>query len=292
MKKIILFLTAAILFAGAAVAGPNDGNGTLTEHTFKHKGIEYTYYLYKPQNLQEGAPLIMAFHGYGSKQIPSIGYGLHPVADKEGFAVCYPKGPKDNKGRHCWAVGYAFHFEENWERDDVGFAVRLVKHLQKKHGFSKHNVFATGHSNGGEMSYLLAYKASDTFAAVAPISGLTMEWMYRELEAKRPIPLMEVHGTKDTTSKWNGNLKKVDKWGPYIAVPRAVGYWAAVNRCTHEETEELPVIRNKVVAHRYVGGINGNEVWLYEVIGGKHSWAEKDMNTAAEIWKFFSKYLK
>ena len=292
MKKIILFLTAAILFAGAAVAGPNDGNGTLTEHTFKHKGIEYTYYLYKPQNLQEGAPLIMAFHGYGSRNIPSVGYGFHPIADQHGFAVCYPKGPVDNKGRHCWAVGYDFHFAENWERDDVGFAVRLVKHLQKKHGFSKHNVFATGHSNGGEMSYLLAYEASHVFAAVAPVSGLTMEWMYRELEAKRPIPVMEVHGTLDNTSKWNSNLKKVDKWGPYIAVPRAVGYWAAVNRCTHEETEELPVIRNKVVAHRYVGGINGNEVWLYEVIGGKHSWAEKDMNTAAEIWKFFSKYLK
>lgn len=292
MKKLILFLTAAILFAGAAVAGPNDGNGTLTEHTFKHKGIEYTYYLYKPQNLQEGAPLIMAFHGYGSRNIPSVGYGFHPIADQHGFAVCYPKGPVDNKGRHCWAVGYDFHFAENWERDDVGFAVRLVKHLQKKHGFSKHNVFATGHSNGGEMSYLLAYEASHVFAAVAPVSGLTMEWMYRELEAKRPIPVMEVHGTLDNTSKWNSNLKKVDKWGPYIAVPRAVGYWAAVNRCTHEETEELPVIRNKVVAHRYVGGINGNEVWLYEVIGGKHSWAEKDMNTAAEIWKFFSKYLK
>ena len=292
MKKIILFLTAAILFAGAAVAGPNDGNGTLTEHTFKHKGIEYTYYLYKPQNLQEGAPLIMAFHGYGSRNIPSVGYGFHPIADQHGFAVCYPKGPVDNKGRHCWAVGYDFHFAENWERDDVGFAVRLVKHLQKKYGFSKHNVFATGHSNGGEMSYLLAYEASHVFAAVAPVSGLTMEWMYRELKAKRPIPVMEVHGTLDNTSKWNSNLKKVDKWGPYIAVPRAVGYWAAVNRCTHEETEELPVIRNKVVAHRYVGGINGNEVWLYEVIGGKHSWAEKDMNTAAEIWKFFSKYLK
>ena len=99
MKRLALLLTAAILFAGAAIAGPNNGTGTLTEHTFKHKGVEYTYYLYKPQNLPDGAPLIMAFHGYSSKNIPSIGYGFHPVADKEGFAVCYPKGPKDNKGK-------------------------------------------------------------------------------------------------------------------------------------------------------------------------------------------------
>ena len=195
-------------------------------------------------------------------------------------------------GKPCWAVGYDFHFKGNWERDDVGFAVRLVKFLQKKYGFSKHNVFATGHSNGGEMSYLLAYQAPETFAAVAPISGLTMEWMYRTLKAKRPVPLMEVHGTMDKTSKWNGNIECVDKWGPYIAVPRAVGYWAAVNGCTHEHTDTLPQQRNKVIAHRYVNGINGNQVWLYEVVGGKHSWADKDLNTAAEIWKFFSMYLK
>ena len=183
MRKLALLIVA--LFALSAIAtAKNNGTGTLTEHTLKHKGIEYTYYLYKPQNLPEGAPLIMAFHGYGSKQIPSIGYGFHPVADKEGFAVCYPKGPKDNKGKHCWAVGYAFHLDAGWERDDVGFTIRLVKHLQKEHKLSKHNVFATGHSNGGEMSYLLAYKAPHIFAAVAPVSGLTMEWMYRELKAK------------------------------------------------------------------------------------------------------------
>ena len=294
MKRLTLLLSALLLFAGAAFADGNEGTGTLSEHTFKHKGIEYTYYLYKPQNLPDGAPLIMAFHGYGSRSVPSIGYGFHPLADEHGFAVCYPKGPEDNKGKPCWAVGYAFHFEDNWSRDDVGFTIRLVKHLQKKHKFSKHNVFATGHSNGGEMSYLLAYKAPHIFAAVAPISGLTMEWMYRDLKAKKPIPVMESHGTMDKTSKWNGNLENVDKWGGYIAVPCAVGYWVAVNGCTHEHTEMLPLVegKNQVIAHRYVNGINGNEVWLYEVVGGVHKWSDGSMNTAAEIWKFFSKYLK
>jgi polyhydroxybutyrate depolymerase len=290
MKKLVIFVTA-LLFAGVAFAGPNDGTGTLTEHTFKHKGIEYTYYLYKPQNLPDNAPLIMAFHGYSSKQIPSIGYGFHPIADKEGFAVCYPKGPKDNMGKHCWAVGYAFHFDGNWERDDVGFTIRLVKHLQKKHGFSKHNVFATGHSNGGEMSYLLAYEAPHIFAAVAPISGLTMEWMYRSLKAKCPVSLFEIHGTKDKTSAWEGDPANEGGWGAYIAVPQAIGYWVAVNRCTHCEREELPLMRNKVIAHRYLGGMNDSEVWLYEVVGGGHSWADKDLDVGEHLWKFFARHI-
>ena len=292
MKNLFLLFLSLVSTLTNISASEHDGNGTLSKHSFKHKGVEYTYFLYLPKDLPEKAPLVMVFHGYGANQFPAISYGINPVADKNGFAVCYPCGPKDLNGKHCWAVGYSFHLEKNWTRDDVGFTKRLVKHLQNQYGFSKYNVFATGHSNGGEMSYLLAYKASDVFAAVAPISGLTMEWMYRELVPKSPIPLMEVHGTKDTTSKWNGDPDNKDGWGEYIAVPRAVSLWAAVNRCTHEITEELPVIRNKVIAHRYVDGINGNQVWLYEIVEGTHSWPNKDMNTAAEIWKFFSMYLK
>lgn len=270
----------------------SEGNGLLTCDTFKHNDIEYTYYLYKPAGLPDNAPLVMVFHGYGSASSPALSYGINPVADKNKFAVCYPKGPKDFRGNHCWDVGYSFHKEKEWSRDDVGFTLELVKYLQKKHSFSKHNVFATGHSNGGEMSYLLAYKAPHIFAAVAPICGLTMEWMYRELDPIAPIPLLEIHGTEDSTSKWNGDPDNKDGWGEYIAVPLAVSYWATINRCTHEETEVLPIKGNKVIAHRYVDGIDGNEVWLYEVVGGGHSWPNKDMDTAAEIWKFFSKYLR
>lgn len=291
MKKQILLFTALLCFWSAS-ATDNQGKGTLSCHTFRHKGIEYQYYLYIPQGLPANAPLVMVFHGYGAEEFPALRYGLNPVADQNGFAVCYPSGPKDLEQRHCWAVGYSFHTDKGWERDDVGFTRRLVAHLQRKYKFSRHNVFATGHSNGGEMSYLLAYEAADVFAAVAPIAGLTMEWMYRELKPRRPIPLMEVHGTKDFVSRWNGDPENKDGWGEYIAVPRAVSLWAAVNRCTHEVTEELPTIRNRVIAHRYVGGTGGNQVWLYEVIGGDHDWADRDLNVAAEIWKFFSLYVK
>ena len=290
MRRIYTLLLA--IFALCGTLSAQEGSGTMTEHSMRHKGHDYTYWLYTPKNLPADAPLVLVFHGYGSRNIPSVKYGMNEAADKYGFAVCYPRGDKDFKGKYCWDVGYSFHIEKGWHRDDVGFTRRLVRTLQKQYGFSKQNVFATGHSNGGEMSYLLAYTCSDIFAAVAPISGLTMEWMYRDLKAKRPIPVMEVHGTLDKTSAWNGDPENKGGWGAYIAVPRAVGYWAAVNRCTHEQTEQLPLRRNQVVAHRYVGGTNGCEVWLYEVIGGKHSWAEKDLDTSGEIWKFFSKYLK
>ena len=149
-------------------------------YKWKHQGVSFDKEntLYTSNNLKADAPLLMVFHGYGSRDIPSIKYGFQPVADKHGFAICYPRGPKDQKGKRYWSVGYQFHIDNGMMRDDTGFAVRLVKHLQKNYNLSHHNVFATGHSNGGAMSYMLAYKEPETFAAVASVSGHIMEVTY------------------------------------------------------------------------------------------------------------------
>ena len=287
MKKLFLLFVAVVALCATAFAQ----KGEMISDSLRYKGETYTYHLYRPANLPVNAPLVVMFHGYGSRSKPER-YGLNQVADRYGFAVCYPRGPKDFKGKPCWNVGYEFHREKGWRRDDVGFACRLVRHLQKEYDLSRENVFATGHSNGGEMCYLLAYKRPDVFAAVAPVSGLMMEWMYRELKAKSPVPLFEIHGTKDKTSAWEGDPENKGGWGKYLAVPQAVGYWVAVNHCTHCQSEELPLLRNKVVAHRYIGGTDGSEVWLYEVADGGHSWADKDLDVGEHIWKFFAKYLK
>lgn len=291
MKKFITLIVLLCTFWGVKAADLK-GTGTLTEHKFKHKGVEYTYSVYIPQGLKPDAPLVMVLHGYGSKDVPVIKYGFNPVADEHGFAVCYPHGPKDENNKIYWSIGYKYHIQTKQMRDDAGFIVRLVKHLQKNYNLSKHNVFSAGNSNGGAMGYILAYKKPEHFAAIASVSGHIMEYMYRRLKPKMPIPIMEIHGTHDHLARWNGDPFNNDLRGGDIAIPRVVGLWAAVNHCTYEVTEELPQLRNKIIAHKYKGGTNGNEVWLYEIVNGKHSYAEKDMNTAAEIWKFFSMYLK
>ena len=292
MKRFLAILALIIGSIATISAADLNGTGTLTEHKFSHKGVEYTYWLYIPQNIKPNAPLVMVLHGYGSRDLPVVKYGFNPVADEHGFAVCYPHGPKDDYGKNYWSIGYKYHIQTKQMRDDAGFLVRLVKHLQKSHGLSKENVFSAGNSNGGAMGYILAYTKPQHFAAIASVSGHIMEYMYRRLEPKQPIPIMEVHGTHDPLARWNGDPFNNDQRGGDIAIPRVVGLWAATNRCNYEVTEELPLVRNKIIAHKYMGGTDGTQVWLYEIVNGKHSWAENDMNTAAEIWKFFSLYLK
>ena len=259
-------------------------------YTMKYRGEVRTYWLYVPEGASPATPLVLVLHGYGGS---AEGYcpAMLEVAEREGFAVCYPQGERDAKGKTGWNVGY--DVQQGLERDDVGFVKALVKHLRKKHGIGKDNVFMSGMSNGGEMTYFMAYRYPDLFRAYATIAGLTMQWAYKEWKAKKPVPLMEVHGTADKTSMWEGDPEDTGGWGAYIAVPAAVGYWAAQARCTHEETTTLPLKgEHPVVLHRYLGGDDGIEVRLYEVQGAKHSWHLADMDTCEEMWRFFSGYLK
>ena len=119
--------------------------------------------------------------------------------------------------------------------------------------------------------------------------------MTKAFTRTRPIPLFEIHGTKDKTSEWTGDLKNKGGWGEYIAVPDAVNYWVKRNGCKREVTDTLPLKSadsHRVVSHKYVDAKGNKEVWLYEIIDGGHTWGDKDIDTAEEIWKFFSMFVK
>ena len=289
------FICATLIMVSALFLSFSANAQKTQEYHFKHGGMDRTYWLYLPENLPEDAPLVILLHGYKASA-ENYRPEMITVAQENGFALCYPQGAVDGRGKTCWNVGYPF--QEDLKTDDVDFLCSLARHLQKEHKLSRQNTFLTGMSNGGEMCYLMAYLKPDVFAAFAPIAGLSMEWSYKKYEAQKPVPMMEVHGTEDKTSKWEGDPFNEGGWGSYLAVPQAVAYWAAQARCTHEETTEMPLVRNKVVLHTYKGGEpawKGGpaiEVRLYEVIGGKHTWALNDMDTCNEIWKFFSLYLR
>lgn len=265
---------------------------TFVKDSLRVDGKMRRFVTFLPEGIKEEAPLVVVLHGYGGSiwlENPMVA-----AAKRHGFAVCIPQGLRDPKGKPSWNVGYPS--QAGWKQDDVKALCRIAQHVQKRHKLSRTNTFLTGMSNGGEMCYLMAFNNKQkTFKAVAPIAGLTMEWMYSQLEAKRPIPVMEVHGTADHTSEWGGDLENKGGWGAYMPVPLAVGYWVAKNRCTHEETERVESLKkdgHPVIKHRFTGGPTGCDVWLYEVVGAGHKWHTDDIDTGEEVWSFFSKYVE
>lgn len=282
-KCLLLFLWGLCITAHAQ---------QYVEDSIKIDGKMRQFVLYLPDGIQQDAPLVFYLHGYGGsiqRKNPMIG-----TADREKFAVCIPQGLKDPKGKNSWNVGYPF--QEGWKQNDVRALCKMARYVQKHYRLSRENTFLTGMSNGGEMSYLMAYAKQRTFKAVAPIAGLTMLWMYQDMEASRPIPLFEIHGTEDRVSEWTGDLENKGGWGAYMPVPLAVGYWVAKNRCAEEKTERTESLNKDnghyIIKHKFTRSATGCDVWLYEVVGGEHSTHTTDLNTGNEIWDFFRQYIK
>jgi len=287
MKR--LFLSIALMLSLAVALSAQE----LEKHKIFGLGSTREYYLYNPEEIGPGAPLVFLLHGYGgdaTKYRPE----MLELAKKYKFALCIPQGSVDPSGKRGWNVRYPS--QEGLKTNDVNYIVNLAKKLQKQYGFSKQNTFLSGMSNGGDIGYVIAWQHPETFAAIASIAGLTFEWLIDESFPRGCVPFMEVHGTEDRTSEWTGDHENQGGWGPYASVPVGIAYMVAANKCKAEETIEYPLLdpekpSRQVYLHRYYDGVNGNEVLLYEVIGGNHSWHLKDLNTCEEMWKFFSKYI-
>ncbi len=267
-----------------------------SRETVRFQQLEREYYVYVPSTMKaEGAPLVIAMHGYGGGGTVMPGE-LMQVAERGGFLLCLPTGIKGKDGHNGWNVGYPF--QDEMKVDDVKFICFLKKKLQKQYNLSKTDAFLTGMSNGGEMCYLTAMRAPKAFKAIASIAGLTLEWMVRSYDYKTPVNFMEVHGTEDRISEWLGDPTDQGGWGVYLPVPAAVANVIGVNECTREEVVELPRRegRNPVTLYKFTNGKPAQkggaptEVWLYKVTGGDHSWSERDMDTFNLIWDFFARF--
>ena len=97
---------------------------------------------------------------------------MNAIADREGFMVIYPQGTKDTAGNTFFNVGYEFH--QDSKIDDVSFIRNLFTLLSEEYGLKEKKVLQQ-ECLMGDMSYLLAYSASDLFIAVAPVAGSLMK---------------------------------------------------------------------------------------------------------------------
>jgi len=256
-------------------------------------GQEREILLYLPDGLAKGAPLVFLLHRGGPirEDDPCL-RSLQKAARTYGFALCIPQGLPDGKGVPSWNVGYPF--QDNMKTDDVKVVEKMAGILQRKYTLSRENTFLTGHSNGGEMCYLMAFSGSKTFRAIASLSGLLMCWIYQGMSMQRPVPFMEMHGSIDMTSMIDGDLEGEGGWGAYMPVKLAVSAVAAADRCLEEKVEKVEGMDPdgpEIVRHRFIGGSAGTEVWYYEIIGGDHSVGTYNLDAGEHIWQFFSKYI-
>ena len=277
------------LFISLVVSGIINATDTINDSfTFGDTTRKYTIII--PDSLSPARPLVIHTHGYGSYTVERP--DLTSAAIRSGFAICYPIGTPDSRGKAGWNVGYPS--QASMTVNEADFMEAFKDELCRRYSLNPDNVFLSGMSNGGDLCYQLAYTRPSIFRAYGSVAGLTFTSVYLANRLSSPTPFLGIHGTADKTSMWDGDPTNSGGWGAYIPVTLAVASLASNNKCTalkSEPLQTLPGSNNTATIHKYVGSPTDAEVILIEINGGKHSWADKDIYTGEILINFFTKNL-
>ena len=244
-----------------------------------YDGRERPYRLHFPPGYtpEKRYPLVLALHGGGgageSFDAQTTAGTLSRAADELGVVLCFPEGiertwldPRPgSQAPHAVDPGY-----------HVGYFRVLLDHLEGSVGVDPDRVYATGISNGGMMSLMLAIGRSDRVAAVAPVTANLREPQIG-LRPEHPVSLLLINGTLDPLVPYDGGEVVVfgKQRGRVVATTQTLAVFREANGCAAEPAVEMlpdadPGDGTRVVQSTWTGG--RAVVRLLEVQGGGHTW--------------------
>ena len=275
-------LVSFSLHAEEAVPDKTNSRGLFT---YDHEGTEREYLIHRPKDLPKKAPLVVFLHGYRGDARRYAKMGMSRVADENQFAVVYPQGLKDRRDITHWNARMRLS-----NVDDIGFLVALIDHLQKKYDLDPDRTFVSGVSNGGFMSYTMVSEHPDRFRAAASIIGTVSGESWRRRDQMKPVPILQISGLSDNIVPVDGSMTRLGGWGGAPDQKTIIKFFRELNQTKREEVEKLS---SRATAYRYLDGVNGNEVWLYEVEDWGHRVpraSELGVHSVDLVWDFFSRY--
>ena len=235
--------------------------------------VKRSYWVHVPEKYdpKKPTPVVLALHGamMDGKMMESF-TGLNETADKHNFIAVYPSGTGPGDIVVTWNAG-TFPGEKSNKIDDVKFLGKVLDDVESVLNVNKKRVYSCGLSNGAMMSYRLANEIPERVAAIAAVAGTIALEKY---EPKRPVPVLHIHGTKDTLVPYNGPNKKKDPVDlmRFKSVPDTIAMVLKANGCDGKPTEtEIDMKEDKLKVTRKEYKCKADVV-LYVVEGGGHTW--------------------
>jgi polyhydroxybutyrate depolymerase len=303
---IFQFLLAGTLFFSIGGCSKNDDpevekiyrfTGTITVD-----GRTRTYTLNLPPAYYEsnGFSLVIAMHGGGgdANQFESTSR-LSVKADAAGFIVVYPEGVKSDGvlQARTWNAGKCCDYARDNNINDVKFISALIDELLAKYKIDPKKVYATGHSNGGMLSYRLACEISEKIAAIAT-SGCTMV-VTQSCNPERPVPVLHMHSVLDARVPYTGGKGITGIY--YPPIDSVLNVWSQINTC--KTTAQVIKDDNDYRLTRWTDCSNNVTIQYYLTQDGGHAWpgglpgggANGDTPSAVIsandlLWDFFKLY--
>lgn len=313
MKKqlqTLFFLFFLILIVVSLISGC-----VMKWEPFQYEGMNRSYVIHLPESYDSSRsfPLVMVFHGGGgnARNIERV-TGFSQKADEEEFIVVYPEGSgRFNNRLFTWNAGFCCGYAFENDIDDVGYINALITSLLENYSIDSTKIYATGISNGGILTHLVAAELSDIFAAVAPVAAQIGgqanidEEPWQIPEPDHSVSMMVFNGMNDSRVPYGGGRPLVNDTHVYswLSTNDSILFWVEQNQCNPIPKRNISESGN-IIIDIYQGGIQNTEVVLVTIVDGNHSWpgGEKGRNRGDEstseinatdlIWDFFKKHQK
>lgn len=295
----LLFLAAHPLAPETGVSAPPMAlrtvqSGGITRYFRVHEPVGYTS--------AQPIPLVMAFHGGGGNARQFADHSeLYQTADAEDFLLVFPEGSGNLGGPplyllETWNAGNCCGYAQQNGIDDVQFVRDMVASLAAEWNVDLDHVYATGHSNGGMMSYRLGMEAPDLVTAIAPNAAALGVTGIPSL----PVPIMVMHGKLDTNVPYRGGVGSGVSGTDYENQKASLRPFQIVNGASAMQLAET---RGQAQRFESVGtGGTGAPIHYWWLKDGGHSWpghtggglpgepTNFDIDANDELWAFFSQF--
>lgn len=246
LRRSVLLGTLAVaalvalleLFGGSALA--QQARDRLERRRWEVDGIERVALVALPRGAKApegGSPLVFVFHGHGgSARNVAAGFAIHERWPEA--IVVYPEGlPTPGRLTDPEGKKQGWQPEVGAEADrDLHFFDTMFESLSKDLKVDLARVYATGHSNGGQFTYILWQARIERFAAVAPSASGS-----RIVRTLKPLPAMHLAGEKDTLVPFANQSRVMEAIRDVNGCAKEGKSWAK-NATLYESATGTPVV--------------------------------------------------
>jgi len=264
-------------------------------------GLDRYYRVHEPANWDgfTPLPLVMAFHGGGGNaQQFADQIEMYRTSDAHDFLLVYPEGTGVLGGPplfrlETWNAGNCCGWAAQHGVDDVAFVRDMVAALAIEWPVDLAHVYATGHSNGGMLSFRLGVEAPDLVTAIAPNAAALGVTTLPTL----PVPVLAMHGRLDINVPMAGGIGSGPSGTDFLSQRASLAPFATINQTSPPMLAE---IRGQAIRYEAAAQVTGAPIHYWFLRDGGHSWpghgsalgdpVNMDIDANDEVWAFFSQF--